>query len=311
MNDGILERLDRLEAENRRWRAAGSALLVALLGVVFLGQAAPASGAIEATSIVVRGPEGKGVLRLGAQADGTFGVALEDSAGKARAAIRFASKGEPELVVADSTGAPRVHVGEPLDEVFGMQLLGKTGQIRSWWRTHEDDPFLDFFDSAETTRIGLSYLSKSDSAGISLFNAQGATRAGLVSSKDDTTRFTMRTGATKNESKVLELFVRPNGEAAVQIVNPAESMFALFGAMPKGAFGTYVGSKDGKMRLALSASPDNSVLQLGDEAGKKLAELNVFPEKAVPVEKRAKTPPSSLILYDRSGNVSYQTPGPK
>lgn len=313
MDAAILSRIEGLEAENRRWRARGGAAAVAFLGCALLGQAAGAGREIEATSVVVRDAEGKTTLRLGRGKDGSFGITLEDSSGKVRAGMRFGKGEEAEILLADAGGAPRVRAATYGGDTAGIVLSDGKGERRSWWMTVESDPVLDFFDAGGQTRLGLSHLAKSDSAGISFFNAAGATRAGMVQEKDDSMRLTFRTGPDDAERKALELRVRPDGVAGLQVSDPGDRVFALFGALPppRGGLGTYVGTKDGKVCAALIGSGEGGVLQMGDGTGAKLAELHALAEAALPPEARGKAPPASLILYDRKGKEVLRVPAGK
>ena len=55
----ILERIGKLEAQNRRLRRAGVAILVLVSAVIFMGQAAPSPRVVEAQKFVLKDSDGK------------------------------------------------------------------------------------------------------------------------------------------------------------------------------------------------------------------------------------------------------------
>ncbi len=84
--DNLLRRLDRLERQNRRFKLAGSLMLIGFAALVLMGQAKPSNVAkvIEAEKFILRNTDGKtrGVLLI--SDDGNPALALFDKNGKMR-----------------------------------------------------------------------------------------------------------------------------------------------------------------------------------------------------------------------------------
>lgn len=124
----LVERIERLERQNRRMKGVGAAILLALVAVVFMGQASPRGGqVVEAQRFLLRDPAtGRGraalsllqdgsvglsilaldgrSLSLSADAGGKMGLTILDAARNLRAEIASGPDGNPTLTVRDAGG---------------------------------------------------------------------------------------------------------------------------------------------------------------------------------------------------------------
>src|SRR5689334_20032033 len=74
-------RLEKLERENRTLKILGLVAALGLTGALFLGSAAPPAKTLEAETIVVKDPQGRGKIILSVGDDGPA-VTLVDKNGK-------------------------------------------------------------------------------------------------------------------------------------------------------------------------------------------------------------------------------------
>ncbi len=104
----LSRRLENLERENRRLKVVGSATLLSVAGVLFLGAVAASPKSLEAERIVVRDAQGKARMVL---AVGDEGPALTfmDQNGKLRAHLGVTKEG-PALDLLDATEHPRAEL---------------------------------------------------------------------------------------------------------------------------------------------------------------------------------------------------------
>lgn len=123
-----MQRLDRLERENRRSKRAAAALAIGIAAVVLMGQARPATKVVEAEQFVLLDPAGKPRGMLSVSPDGSAGLALVDKDGKPRAELGVEADGRPGLVLKDPDGNQRA----VLDTLAGVpacaSLIG-TGSL--------------------------------------------------------------------------------------------------------------------------------------------------------------------------------------
>ena len=120
----VVERLEKLERQNRRMKQVGAAVLVLVAAMLLMGQASP-NRTVEANEFVLKDANGKMQARLGLtanapgltlyEADGevirTFlgvgadgpGLYLADAGGKVRAMLSVKAD-EPSLVLSDRLG---------------------------------------------------------------------------------------------------------------------------------------------------------------------------------------------------------------
>lgn len=117
------KRLERLERENRNLKVIGLVAMLGLTGALFLGSTSAPSKTLEAETIVVRDPQGRGKIILAVGDDGPA-VTLVDKNGKLRANLGMTREG-PALDLLDVAESPRAEL------MF----------------TEEHGPLLNFFDS--------------------------------------------------------------------------------------------------------------------------------------------------------------------
>src|SRR5436309_12819613 len=121
----LLERLERVEAQNRNLKRGGMLLLVLLGAALWMGQdsvepeppvpqtvppqpAAPRT--VEAETFVVRDREGNTRAVLGLLPDGTTGLDLADGSGVFRASLSLGVDGTPSLELGDPSHKTRVSI---------------------------------------------------------------------------------------------------------------------------------------------------------------------------------------------------------
>jgi len=146
----LADRVDRLEAENRRLRRWGGAALVLALAVAALGQSAPHGTTVEAQQFVLKDAAGKvrvvqgmiegasdlsffdekGRNRLSLQVmpDGTPRVSLRHADMKSGAKVLLLENGQTALQFFDATGQPRLVASLAADGAPFLQLRDETGK---------------------------------------------------------------------------------------------------------------------------------------------------------------------------------------
>lgn len=104
-------RLEKLERENRTLKILGLVAALGLTGALFLGSAAqpaPPAKTLEAETIVVKDPQGRGKIILSVGDDGPA-VTLVDKNGKLRANLGMTQDG-PALDLLDGAESPRAEL---------------------------------------------------------------------------------------------------------------------------------------------------------------------------------------------------------
>ena len=110
----LLQRLEKVERENRRFKVLGSVMLLGMAGVLCLGLASNPSKKLEAEVLVLKSAQGKSQMILGAGDDG------------------------PALTILDKNGKLRVNLGVGQDGP-ALDLLD-LGKCRDGDGGHEDRP---------------------------------------------------------------------------------------------------------------------------------------------------------------------------
>jgi hypothetical protein len=301
-------RVRALERCERRARGVAGLAVVAFAAAAAFGLHG-AGDEVSARRFVVRGPDGKERVVIGEE-EGAVGLFVRDESGRSRASVRWSEKGVPEVAVMDEAGVGRVLLSIRSETSGGLFLRDEKSRLRGWFITSKGQPVLDLMGDNEKSRIGMSVLDKG-SAGLSLFNADQAVRAGLIHNADDSVRLTLRTGPLKDEVKVAELKVFPEGAAKLEIVDPKGRSSLVFGLMPDGASGLNILGADRKPRVSLAATPETSVLQLLLPGGRKTAEVHAIDPAAVPEEMRGKAALTSIVLEDENGKETFRAPAEK
>lgn len=104
--EGLMNRLDRVERENRRLKEVGSVVLVAVASLVLMGQAVPnVAKVVEAERFVLRDASGKLRAELAVDDNGAAYLSILDREGKgSRAMVAVLPNGSGGLVVSDREG---------------------------------------------------------------------------------------------------------------------------------------------------------------------------------------------------------------
>lgn len=142
----VIERLERLERQNRRLKLVGAVVLLSVAALVTMGQARPASQAMEAQRFVVKDAHGKPRAILGAFGD-FWGLNLYDPDGNARAALNVGANSTSRLGFYDGNGKSRVIVDVTDDGTSTVGFYDRTGKAHAHLRVAPDgSPLLGFFD---------------------------------------------------------------------------------------------------------------------------------------------------------------------
>src|SRR5262249_36930430 len=109
MNDPWIDRLERLERENRRLRWTVHATLAIACLILLAAQAAPRAtpAVVEATAFHLLDPDGRVRTRLGFSFDGRPQLIFRDDADTARATLEIETSGAPRLSLSGADGKPR------------------------------------------------------------------------------------------------------------------------------------------------------------------------------------------------------------
>ena len=108
MQDSLLNRIEKVERENRGLKIGGSVALLALVGALFLGLAAPPSKTLEAELFIVRDAHGKARMILAVGDEGPA-LTLLDKDGKLRVNLGVDKEG-PALDLFDAAESPRAQL---------------------------------------------------------------------------------------------------------------------------------------------------------------------------------------------------------
>jgi hypothetical protein len=144
----VVERLEKVERQNRRLRGAGIAVLVLAVAGLLMGQAMPRARIVEAEGFVLKDAAGKVWAKLDVFKDGP-GLGLYDENGKPRAMLS-AFKAGPGLSLFDENGKTRTTL-----DVFkagpGLALRDENDKLRAGLVVGKDGPGLALYDEAGKT----------------------------------------------------------------------------------------------------------------------------------------------------------------
>jgi len=179
----VLERVARLERENRRWRAGGI-LAVTAAACVLLVAARPAarSRVVELTEL--RLIDSTGGLRGSMTADRSGAqLVLKDSTGKNRARLRVADDGAPRLELFDKTERVRLGVAVEKDGAAQVHFDDDASHPRVKLSAAADGSARVEIADAAKVRASVA-LDADGSTGLALFDADGTARARSVVAPD-------------------------------------------------------------------------------------------------------------------------------
>jgi len=171
----IVERLERLEKQNRRLKRGGLAGLVLLASTLLAGftvqrpaKPAAVTETLEAQRFVLKNARGETRAQLACDKDNPH-LALFDTAGHVAAQLSASPVG-PSLTLYDAKGQQRASLGLLFD-TSSLMLFNAEGEHRAQLSLMGDQPFLDLIDGTRDKRIRLGVdpdgpsLQISDAAG--------------------------------------------------------------------------------------------------------------------------------------------------
>lgn len=128
--EAISKRLDRLEAENRRWKILGGTS-VAVLGLMLLLGATGTKvvDEIQARKIVLVDDAGQVRLRLNVRQNGAPMLRLYDKDRKRRLSLNVGANDEPGLWLYDDAGNARLGLKVRASGMPMMQLYDENGKV--------------------------------------------------------------------------------------------------------------------------------------------------------------------------------------
>jgi hypothetical protein len=154
--DTLMDRVDKLERQNRSLRRFVVALSVLAACVPLMGQVPSPSVAdeIRARRVVIVDDKGRVRADLAVLGDGSA-VALDfrDEAGQIRAELVHSKEG-PALILGDGSGQVRAAL-EAGDDRVGLTLKDSNGKRRLGLAAVKDQSGLQLFDEAETVQASL------------------------------------------------------------------------------------------------------------------------------------------------------------
>lgn len=127
----MLRRLEGLEREARRWRRAGSVMILGAIALATMGEAIPRARIVEAQKFVLKDAEGRVRVELGpGDTDRSIALRFRDEVGAPRLALGIENDSSL-LVLSDRTGRPRVGVVTLGDGAPGLTFYDATGRARA------------------------------------------------------------------------------------------------------------------------------------------------------------------------------------
>jgi len=163
--EALASRVAKLEAQNRRLKKMGTALLIVASAVIAVGQA-PAKKVIEANEFVLRDTSGLARARLSMKA--TDRPTLSFYKNKTTITASLAAGDEPFLTLQRAGTNEQVQLAA--NKVFvGLGIYGK--EIRAGLSVQKDTPALDLFDEKGKPQMSLS--APSDGAYFNMLDMNG------------------------------------------------------------------------------------------------------------------------------------------
>lgn len=189
--DTILQRLERLERENRRWKVFASVAAL-VCGCLLLLGAANSRGPhiaqeIRARSFVLVDKQGMLVAKLGQLPHGSLGLGFYDEGRKVRLLMGIETDGGSSVSVYGKDGRGSAVLMVEQDGATSLRLLDPRWRIRASLATWPDgSPFLHLSDRDGNNRALLTYSERSvtpngeivrhPNPALVLFDAEGAIR---------------------------------------------------------------------------------------------------------------------------------------
>jgi hypothetical protein len=164
--DTILQRLERLERENRRWKVLAS-VGIFVCGCLLLLGAANSRGPhiakeLRARSFVLVDQQGTLVAQLGQLPHGALGLGFYDEGRKARLLMGIEADGGTSVSVYGKDGRGSAELVVEQDGATALRLLDPRWRIRAALATWPDgSPFLHLSDRDGNNRALLTYSERS------------------------------------------------------------------------------------------------------------------------------------------------------
>ena len=146
----IMERLEKVEKQNRRLKQAGATVLTLCAAFVLMGQTSPKSRTVEAEEFIVRDANGEMQMVLNTVEGRPF-ISLYD-ANTARVVLCI-SKG-PALILRDANGTERASLGL-VDGKSVLTLRDANEQARAVLWMEDTGPGLALYDANGTFGVGM------------------------------------------------------------------------------------------------------------------------------------------------------------
>jgi len=127
----LVERLEKVERQNRRMKFTGAVVLVLASATLLMGQAPPKRRVVEAEEFVLRDESGVKRGALAVLPGGAAGLAISDRSGEPRASLTVYQGGEPVLTLSDKDGKSRASLVLLADGSPSFYLKDQGGKVRS------------------------------------------------------------------------------------------------------------------------------------------------------------------------------------
>jgi hypothetical protein len=187
-NATIIERMNRLEKQNRRLKTCMAVLSVSFLALVLMGAKAGMHDGhfrqVIAEGISIVDDTGQEIMLIGSQKGVGTGIRILNKAGKRVVGIGItADEGGSGILVADKEGRPRIGMG--MDE--GVPSLAMTNEnekkILAMGGDMKGYGFV-VMDENEVERAGMGF--KEGDAGVVIYDDQGQYVRGMIRQKNGT-----------------------------------------------------------------------------------------------------------------------------
>jgi len=214
-HEGILQRLEKLERQNRRMKLAGLGALIIAGAILLMGQTS--------------GPRALSEVKANS-------FLLVDGSGRTRAVLHMMEHGGPGLALYDENGKARAVLGVVSDGTPVFGLYGANGNMRATLTAFSDGSKLDLFDANGKTRAGLAVAS-AGSATLSLFDANEKPMASLVEILDGSELALTDANGFETDIGITDLITQMTGEthktSAASIVLLGKDKKVLWSAPPQ------------------------------------------------------------------------------
>ncbi len=137
-SDTMMQRLERLERENRSMKRTGIAALACLCFVALIGATSAKNKTVEAQNFIVKDAQGRTLADFGLRADGMPKMELYDNGGRSRAVLSSLPDGSAALVI-HGTDGKRLAVSTIGTGAIGFTMFDKDSRPRAEFSVQRDD----------------------------------------------------------------------------------------------------------------------------------------------------------------------------